>query len=261
MKTTGITVTSEQIQLCCTTCSKTLVLPNTVQNDFQAVLRIIRVAKKEQGWVHRHNGIELLCPTCYKPIKEDTLRNPKESKVNVEEAIQFYNDGSTYDDLAELYGVTKTRVQHLLKDRVNKERPQLIFCPFCSDNLTEENHQQAPERRVCDKEECLLASGAFYRCKCGKLIKGRRAKNCQVCWGVSKRQLDYGVAADLYSKGANGDQIAKVLRVSPITIYKALDRYEVSPGKKVEKRPRFGPKLLSQRQVQTLYKELRKEKK
>jgi hypothetical protein len=251
----GISVTPTLLKFSCTKCTTTHEFSNS-----EDTWETIKTEKRNTGWTHPHCGLELLCPKCAgrnhnKYVRTGRRRN-QPSKLNLEEAIKLFNEGSTLEALAKKYTLSRERVRQKLKGKVNKERPLKRYCRHCRDEITEVNKppQIFKILESCSKEECLQKSASYHRCDgCQKPIVKTKTGKCQKCQGAKKRTFDYTMMSLLYTKGGTGNQIAEAMGVKPITIYMALRKRS-----DVEMRPKGIKARHTQEEVNQWYEEEKK---
>lgn len=144
------------------------------------------------------------------------------SRVNVTEAVELYNGGATLADLAVKYGVTRERVRQKITRLVDHERTKPAKCKGCGAEF-----RQGPGSPVwycsdkCRNE--AVKQGLRSDCVCGNK-KMRNAGRCKKCSSEHSRTFDYALAAHLYDRGATAKQVAKVLKLIPITVAMAVNR-------------------------------------
>jgi len=254
MNFTGISVTPETLTFKCSRCPAIHQFPNG-----EDTWDVIKTEKRETGWTHPHCGLELICPKCVGKTHSKYVRIGRRnlpSKLDLEEAIKLFNEGSTLEALAKKYGLSRERVRQKLKGKVNKERPLKRYCRHCRDEITEANKppQIFKILESCSKEECLKKSALYHRCDgCQKPIVKTKTGKCQRCQAEKRRIFDYSLMAFLYTKGGTGNQIAEAMGVKPITIYMALRKRSG-----VEMRPKGIKARHTQEEVNQWYEEEKK---
>lgn len=138
------------------------------------------------------------------------------SKVNAPEAQALYEAGWTLQMLGARYGVTRQRVQQLVRTDVPTRPPTYSrSCQTCGGKFI-----GVKWSRTCSAcQRANTRASKYDQCACGR-SKWRRSAHCRQCF--SKHVFSWSLAAKLYERGYGLPDLSRALRVTQRSIHLAL---------------------------------------
>lgn len=131
--------------------------------------------------------------------------------IKLPEIVRMRADGASLLAIGRKFGVSRERVRQVLKAHGFQDIPA-HRCEVCGVQIT-----SGKRCRLHRKPTCPSCGGPLVK----------RDSQCPACAGRDRRQLDYGLIAELYSLGYSIAQICKAIGCQPMTVHRILRKLEV----------------------------------